>query len=271
MCGWSGAAGVPLIAMMPNDVTSANATLTGPSGPIQTCVLHKGNVSDGTAKVDPRRRQRGDRHAARRPRRRHLHGDRQLERRQRHVVVHDQPQRPAFGPGAAAPARADDCDERDGCGPLRAGDAVPVRRQQDRVAVGSARAQHRHRDPDHERSRHPRRQRQLREHRLRRRRLPDALQLHEQPPRGEHARVPAGDGRRQPSVRAVVERQDVPVLDERHRRGDRHQRLLPPWQRRRLHADHPRASVRLSRQRQPSAGRRGAYAHGLRRLPRSAR
>ena len=46
-----------------------------------------------------------------------------------------------------------------------------------------------------------------------------------------------GDGRRQPGVRAAVERQDVPVLDERHRRRDRHQRLLPPWQRRRLHAD----------------------------------
>ena len=51
MCGWTGAAGVPLIAMMPGDVTSANATLTGPSGPIATCALHKGNVSDGTAKA----------------------------------------------------------------------------------------------------------------------------------------------------------------------------------------------------------------------------
>jgi hypothetical protein len=37
--------------MMPNDVTTANATLTGPSGPITTCVLHKGNVSDGTARA----------------------------------------------------------------------------------------------------------------------------------------------------------------------------------------------------------------------------
>jgi hypothetical protein len=36
--------------MMPLDVTSAGATLTGPSGPIETCVLHKGNVSDGTAR-----------------------------------------------------------------------------------------------------------------------------------------------------------------------------------------------------------------------------
>jgi len=44
-------AGLPLIAMMPNDVTAANSTLTGPNGPIQTCTLHKGNVSDGTAQA----------------------------------------------------------------------------------------------------------------------------------------------------------------------------------------------------------------------------
>lgn len=50
MCGWTGTAGLPLIAMMPDDVTNAVSTLTGPSGPIQTCTLHKGNVSDGTAK-----------------------------------------------------------------------------------------------------------------------------------------------------------------------------------------------------------------------------
>ena len=50
MCGWSGQAGLPLIAMMPNDVSSANSTITGPNGPIDTCTLHKGNVSDGTAK-----------------------------------------------------------------------------------------------------------------------------------------------------------------------------------------------------------------------------
>ena len=49
MCGWSGAAGLPLIAMMPSDVTGASASLSGPSGPIATCVLHKGNV-DGVAR-----------------------------------------------------------------------------------------------------------------------------------------------------------------------------------------------------------------------------
>jgi hypothetical protein len=49
MCGWSGPAGLPLIAMMPADVTSATASLTGPTGPITTCVLHKGNVGGGVA------------------------------------------------------------------------------------------------------------------------------------------------------------------------------------------------------------------------------
>jgi hypothetical protein len=51
MCGWSGDAGLPLIAMMPSPVGSAVATLEGPSGPIDTCVLHAGNVSDPTAKA----------------------------------------------------------------------------------------------------------------------------------------------------------------------------------------------------------------------------
>ena len=50
MCGWTGNAGLPLIAMMPSDATSAGATLTGPDGPIETCILHEGNVSDGTAR-----------------------------------------------------------------------------------------------------------------------------------------------------------------------------------------------------------------------------
>ena len=45
-CGWSGrSVGLPLIAMMPGDVSAANATLVGPSGPIPTCVLHRGNTS----------------------------------------------------------------------------------------------------------------------------------------------------------------------------------------------------------------------------------
>lgn len=50
MCGWTGSAGLPLIAMLPNDVTGADSTITGPNGPIETCTLHKGNVTDGTAR-----------------------------------------------------------------------------------------------------------------------------------------------------------------------------------------------------------------------------
>lgn len=52
LCGWTGSAGLPLITMMPSDVTSANSTLVGPDGPIPTCTLHKGNVgTDATAKA----------------------------------------------------------------------------------------------------------------------------------------------------------------------------------------------------------------------------
>ncbi len=48
-CGWTGQkVGLPLIALMPSAVTSAVATLTGPEGPVPTCVLHKANT-DGVA------------------------------------------------------------------------------------------------------------------------------------------------------------------------------------------------------------------------------
>jgi len=49
-CGWSGrVVGLPLIALMPSSVSSASATLSGPSGPVGTCVLTKSNTS-GVAK-----------------------------------------------------------------------------------------------------------------------------------------------------------------------------------------------------------------------------
>lgn len=45
-CGWGGqSVGLPLIALMPSAVSSANATLTGPAGPVATCVLTQGNTS----------------------------------------------------------------------------------------------------------------------------------------------------------------------------------------------------------------------------------
>ena len=51
MCGWSGTAGLPLIAMMPAGVTNASATLSGPDGaPLEVCTLHPGNTgSNATA------------------------------------------------------------------------------------------------------------------------------------------------------------------------------------------------------------------------------
>jgi len=50
-CGWAGrSVGLPLIALMPAAVSGATATLTGPSGPVSTCVLTRGNTS-GTAQA----------------------------------------------------------------------------------------------------------------------------------------------------------------------------------------------------------------------------
>lgn len=45
-CGWTGSAGLPIIAMMPESVGGgATATITGPSGPLQTCALSQQNTS----------------------------------------------------------------------------------------------------------------------------------------------------------------------------------------------------------------------------------
>jgi len=49
-CGWTGGAGLPVIAMMPEAVTTASATMTGPNGPVQTCRIFSGNTS-GTAQA----------------------------------------------------------------------------------------------------------------------------------------------------------------------------------------------------------------------------
>lgn len=50
-CNWTGTAGLPVIAMMPEKVTSAMATITGPNGPIQTCPLFGGNTSGAAAAI----------------------------------------------------------------------------------------------------------------------------------------------------------------------------------------------------------------------------
>ena len=44
-CNWTGAAGLPIIAMMPEAANGASATLVGPGGPIETCVLSAANTS----------------------------------------------------------------------------------------------------------------------------------------------------------------------------------------------------------------------------------
>jgi hypothetical protein len=50
-CGWTGSAGLPVIAMMPEAVNSnVSASITGPSGPVQTCAISRLNTS-GTAQA----------------------------------------------------------------------------------------------------------------------------------------------------------------------------------------------------------------------------
>lgn len=47
LVGWTGAAGLPLIAMMPNRVSTAQVSLTGPSGAIEVRALHPGAPGNG--------------------------------------------------------------------------------------------------------------------------------------------------------------------------------------------------------------------------------
>ncbi|MGZ4768300.1 MAG: CAP domain-containing protein [Ilumatobacteraceae bacterium] len=44
-CGWSGPAGLPLVAMMPEAATNPTAWIIGPNGPMQVCVLSAANTS----------------------------------------------------------------------------------------------------------------------------------------------------------------------------------------------------------------------------------
>ncbi len=45
-CGWSGAAGLPIIAMMPEPAVNPAASIVGPNGPIEACVLSAANTSN---------------------------------------------------------------------------------------------------------------------------------------------------------------------------------------------------------------------------------
>ncbi len=44
-CGWTGSAGLPIIAMMPEAANAASASLSGPNGPIDVCVLSAANTT----------------------------------------------------------------------------------------------------------------------------------------------------------------------------------------------------------------------------------
>src|SRR6185295_16845328 len=44
-CNWTAPAGLPIIAMMPEAANNASATLVGPNGPIEVCVLSAANTS----------------------------------------------------------------------------------------------------------------------------------------------------------------------------------------------------------------------------------
>ena len=51
-CNWSGAAGLPIIAMMPEAATNPSASLIGPNGqPIEVCVLSAANTSGVASQI----------------------------------------------------------------------------------------------------------------------------------------------------------------------------------------------------------------------------
>lgn len=50
-CNWTGAAGLPVIAMMPEKVTSVMTSITGPNGAIETCPLYAGNTSGAASAI----------------------------------------------------------------------------------------------------------------------------------------------------------------------------------------------------------------------------
>lgn len=50
MCGWPSGGGLPVVALMPEPVTNASTTITGPTGPLEVCTLFDKNVTDPTAR-----------------------------------------------------------------------------------------------------------------------------------------------------------------------------------------------------------------------------
>lgn len=50
-CGWTGAAGLPVIAMMPEAPANATATISGPAGPIEACTLTSANTNGAASRI----------------------------------------------------------------------------------------------------------------------------------------------------------------------------------------------------------------------------
>jgi hypothetical protein len=50
-CGWTGTAGLPVISMMPEKVTSVSASMTGPNGPLEVCALFAGNTTGDASAI----------------------------------------------------------------------------------------------------------------------------------------------------------------------------------------------------------------------------
>ena len=176
-CGWGGrSVGLPLIALMPAALTSAGAVLTGPNGPVPTCVLTGANTSGVASSI--------------------LGGDNAV------VVVPDAPlvtgtytvavtsnAGPAnwtfnvdpnapLAPNEAPPSTAavlGAATAFDSTTPFRFADST--RRPDDHPTGRRATGPHPHRRPTGPTGRHDGRQRQLHDRRNRRRRLLHRLQL----------------------------------------------------------------------------------------------
>ncbi|HEX2783333.1 MAG TPA: CAP domain-containing protein [Ilumatobacteraceae bacterium] len=50
-CGWTGPAGLPIIALMPETATNPGAALNGPNGPIEVCVLSAANTTGAAQQI----------------------------------------------------------------------------------------------------------------------------------------------------------------------------------------------------------------------------
>lgn len=50
-CQWTGGAGLPVIAMLPESTTGATGSITGPNGPLQTCVVSPANTTGVASQI----------------------------------------------------------------------------------------------------------------------------------------------------------------------------------------------------------------------------